>query len=76
MSKPTSSTSTSSPTAAPTTGSTAPTMAPTTPVTHERVAVRAYENWVKRGRPAGTPEQDWLKAEQELRAETKNNNRR
>jgi hypothetical protein len=40
------------------------------------VAVRAYENWVKRGRPAGTPEQDWLKAEQELRAETKNNNRR
>jgi hypothetical protein len=43
---------------------------PTTPtLPHEKVAARAYENWVKRGKPHGSPEQDWTKAEQELRNE-------
>ena len=49
-----------------------PTPAPqTTPVKipHEKIAMRAYERWVKRGRPAGTDVQDWIEAEAELRAE-------
>jgi hypothetical protein len=32
----------------------------------ESVAVRAYELWLERGCPDGTPEQDWYRAEQEL----------
>jgi hypothetical protein len=40
-----------------------------TPIPHERIALRAYEKWVKRGRPAGTDVQDWIEAEAELRAE-------
>jgi hypothetical protein len=36
---------------------------------HEKVAMRAYEKWCKRGRPCGTEMQDWLEAESELRAE-------
>jgi hypothetical protein len=32
--------------------------------------MRAYEKWCKRGRPhQGTDKQDWLEAENELRAE-------
>jgi Protein of unknown function (DUF2934) len=31
---------------------------------HEFVAKRAYELWVKRGRPIGSPEVDWFAAEQ------------
>jgi hypothetical protein len=31
--------------------------------------MRAYEKWVKRGRPQGTDVQDWIEAETELRAE-------
>jgi hypothetical protein len=49
-----------------------PTPAPqTTPVKipHEKIAMRAYEKWCKRGRPNGTDRQDWLEAEAELRAE-------
>lgn len=42
---------------------------PTTPLPHEQIAMRAYEKWVKRGRPAGTDVQDWMEAEAELRAE-------
>jgi hypothetical protein len=48
---------------------------PQTPTTqppripHEKIAVRAYEKWVQRGRPHGTDKQDWLEAEAELRAE-------
>jgi hypothetical protein len=30
---------------------------------------RAHERWMERGCPAGTPDQDWLEAERELRAE-------
>jgi hypothetical protein len=49
---------------------------PTTPPTpsqvkipHEKIAMRAYEKWVKRGRPNGSDRQDWLEAEAELRVE-------
>jgi hypothetical protein len=38
------------------------------PVTHERIAIRAYEIWQKReedGTP-GTAEHDWFLAEREL----------
>ena len=38
-------------------------------IPHERIAMRAYEKWVNRGRPVGSPVQDWLEAEKELRSE-------
>jgi hypothetical protein len=38
-------------------------------VPHEKIAMRAYEKWVKRGRPHGTDLQDWVDAENELKAE-------
>jgi hypothetical protein len=38
-------------------------------VPHEKIAMRAYEKWSKRGYPAGTDVQDWLEAEAELRSE-------
>ena len=38
-------------------------------IPHEKIAMRAYEKWVKRGRPQGTHEQDWMEAEAELKAE-------
>jgi hypothetical protein len=43
----------------------------TTPVRvpHEKIAMRAYEKWVQRGRPQGSDKQDWMEAEAELRAE-------
>lgn len=54
-----------------TTTPTTPTAPATTPVTvpHEKIAMRAYEKWCKRGQPSGTDKQDWLEAEAELRAE-------
>jgi hypothetical protein len=46
---------------------------PSTPslqVPHDKIAMRAYEKWCKRGRPKGSSEkQDWLEAEAELRME-------
>lgn len=36
---------------------------------HERIAMRAYEKWVQRGRPEGTAVQDWVEAEAELMKE-------
>ena len=36
---------------------------------HDKIAMRAYEKWCKRGRPQGTDKQDWYEAERELRAE-------
>lgn len=53
-----------------TTGTTqqAGTMRTVTP-THEQIAKRAYEKWVKRGRPEGTHLQDWYEAEAELKRE-------
>jgi hypothetical protein len=38
-------------------------------IPHEKIAMRAYEKWVKRGHKHGTHMQDWLEAEAELRAE-------
>jgi hypothetical protein len=38
-------------------------------VPRERVAERAFEIWVRKGRPVGTADQDWAQAEAELRAE-------
>ena len=39
-----------------------------TPDLNEQVAALAYHLWKERGSPAGTPEIDWFKAEQELKA--------
>jgi hypothetical protein len=38
-------------------------------VPHDKIAQRAYEKWVKRGRPHGNDLQDWVEAEMELKAE-------
>ena len=37
-------------------------------VTHEQVAALAYSYWAARGYASGSPEQDWLRAERELKA--------
>jgi hypothetical protein len=34
---------------------------------HEQIAALAYLYWVGRGYQGGSPEEDWLRAEQELR---------
>jgi hypothetical protein len=34
---------------------------------HNAIAHRAYQLWKRRGRPLGSPEVDWLRAEQELK---------
>jgi hypothetical protein len=36
--------------------------------THEEISRRAYDLWVKRGGVGGNAQEDWLRAEQELRA--------
>jgi hypothetical protein len=38
-------------------------------IPHEKIAMRAYEKWCKRGRPQGSDVQDWMEAEAELRSE-------
>lgn len=38
-------------------------------IPQEKIAMRAYERWCKRGRPQGTDKQDWYEAEVELKAE-------
>ena len=38
--------------------------------TQEAIAVRAYQLWEARGCPAGSPEEDWYRAEQELRGQS------
>jgi hypothetical protein len=45
-----------------------PATAPKVP--HERIAMLAYEKWVKRGCPHGSDQQDWLEAEAELKTQT------
>ena len=35
--------------------------------THEEIARLAEKYWADRGRPQGSPEEDWLRAEEELR---------
>jgi hypothetical protein len=46
-----------------------PQTAPPVKIPHDKIAMRAYEKWVKRGRPHGTDLQDWVEAETELKAE-------
>ena len=36
---------------------------------HDKIAMRAYDKWCKRGCPTGSDMQDWIEAEAELRAE-------
>ena len=36
--------------------------------THEQITARAHELWVERGCPEGSPEEDWLAAERELKS--------
>ncbi len=38
-------------------------------VPHDKIAMRAYEKWIKRGRPHGSDMIDWVEAEIELKAE-------
>jgi hypothetical protein len=42
-------------------------------IPHEKIAMRAYEKWCKRGRPNGTDKQDWIEAEREIREEIRRN---
>ncbi len=49
--------------------STSSTTSPTDQIPHEKIAMRAYEKWLKRGCPQGCDKQDWLEAEGELRDE-------
>ena len=51
---------------------TPPTSAPViTPakMPHEKIAMRAYEKWCKKGCPDGSHHQDWMEAEKELQME-------
>jgi len=50
---------------------TSSTNSPTEQIPHEKIAMRAYEKWLKRGCPQGCGQQDWLEAECELREERK-----
>lgn len=45
------------------------TNAPADHIPHEKIAMRAYEKWLKRGCPQGCDKQDWMEAESELREE-------
>lgn len=45
-------------------------------VTHDQIAMRAYEKWRRRGEPCdGTQQSDWLAAEAELLAECRKTKR-
>ncbi len=41
-------------------------------LTHEDIASHAYRCWHERGCPVGSPEEDWHRAEQELRQKRQN----
>ena len=34
----------------------------------DEIRTLAYQHWIQRGRPYGSPKDDWFRAEQELRA--------
>ena len=38
-------------------------------IPHDKIAARAYEIWVRKGKPHGLDLQNWAEAEAELRAE-------
>lgn len=40
------------------------------PEDQDRVSALAHEFWMQRGYPLGSPEVDWLRAEEEMRAST------
>ena len=44
----------------------APTVAESAALTQEAIARRAYQYWAARGRPIGSPEEDWYRAEQDV----------
>jgi hypothetical protein len=46
-----------------------PSAAETTRIPQDRIAERAYEIWIRNGRPTGTQERDWQQAIRELEAE-------
>jgi hypothetical protein len=35
-------------------------------LSHEEIAAKAYALWERRGRPDGSPQEDWYRAQQEL----------
>jgi len=39
------------------------------PVTEEQIRIRAYELYLQRGGKGGSPEQDWLRAKEEIYAQ-------
>ena len=39
---------------------------PTNTPDQSAIATRAYELWIQRGRPDGSDQEDWFRAEQEL----------
>jgi hypothetical protein len=46
-----------------------PPLAQSVRIPHEKIAMRAYQKWLRRGQPHGTDVQDWMEAEAELKAE-------
>jgi hypothetical protein len=52
-------------------GATSTTNPPADHIPHEKIAMRAYEKWLKRGCPKGSEKQDWHEAECELQEEKK-----
>ena len=38
-------------------------------IPRDKIAMRAYEKWCKRGRQHGSDKQDWIEAEKELMTE-------
>ena len=36
-------------------------------ILHEKIALRAHRLWEERGSPIGSPEEDWFRAEREMR---------
>jgi hypothetical protein len=42
---------------------------PPADIPHDKIAARAYEIWVRKGKPHGQDFQNWTEAEAELRAE-------
>jgi len=53
-----------------------PTSTTSTSVPREKIAMRAYEKWLKSGCRHGCDQQHWLEAEAEIRAEMARSTRR
>jgi len=47
---------------------TTPDVATISGITDEEIAAKAYELWESRGKPLGSPEEDWHNALEQLRA--------